>query len=109
MIPSGMWPHISIDEINSLTEDEADCLLYICNTLYPIKLPESSEPIGLNIIRYAQRSSIIDRVTQACSVVTEEGKPIYNGLRSKLGLPVPEIKEGTKEILSGSVTGSNVQ
>lgn len=108
MIPIGLWPHIKIEEINSLTEDEADMLLYICNVLYPIKLPESSEPINLNIIRHAKRPAIIDRVTQACSVITEEGKPIYNGLRGKLGLPIPEIKEEVKEILNGPVTGSNV-
>jgi hypothetical protein len=111
MIPSGLWSHISIEEINSLTEDETDVLLYICNVLYPIKLPEATEehPITLNHIRYAQRNAIIGRVIQACSVVTEEGKEVYNGLRTKLGLPVPEIKEESKEILSGSLTGSNVQ
>lgn len=119
MIPPRLWPHVSIEEINSLTEDEVDILLYICNILYPIRPPTPSEtnphPITLNLIRCAQKQSVISRVMQACSAVTEEGKPIYNGLRTKLGIPNPPeptpepIKEEPKQILIGPPSGSVVQ
>lgn len=91
MIPAGLWPHITIDEINSLSEDEAFMILYICNVWAPIRPPVPSEndqhPITLNLIRYARREAILDRVKQAESVVKEEHKEIYNGLKTKLKVP----------------------
>ncbi len=122
-LPVCYFPHIKIEEVSSLTEDEASMLLYICNVWAPIKLPQCKEehPITLNLIRCAQRSAIIDRVIQAHSVISEEGKEIYNSLRTKLNIPNPsptpipiteqskeKTKESEKEILNGPTTGSNV-
>lgn len=88
MIPTGLWPHITIDEINSLSEDEAFMLLYFCNVLAPIRPPMPSEedtyPITLNVIRYAKRESILDKVKQSEPNIKEEFKEIYNGLKTKL-------------------------
>jgi len=88
MIPAGLWPHITMDEINSLSEDEAFMLLYICNVWAPIRPPVPSEddphPITLDLIRYVRKEAILDRVKQAESTVKEEHKEIYNGLKTKL-------------------------
>ena len=79
-----------MEEINSLTESEADMLLYICNVWAPIKPPMPTEddphPINLNVIRYAKRPSILDRIKQSESVIKEESKEIYNGLKTKLNV-----------------------
>jgi hypothetical protein len=89
-IPAVMWPHIRMEEINSLTEQESDMLLYICNVWAPIRPPtpepEDPYPISLDIIRYAKRESIIDRIKQAETIIKEESKEIYNGLKTKLGI-----------------------
>jgi len=88
MIPVGLWSHVTIDEINSLSEDEAFMLLYFCNVWAPIRPPVSStedpHPITLNLIRYVRREAILDRVKQSESIVKEEYKEIYNGLKTKL-------------------------
>jgi hypothetical protein len=88
MIPAGLWPHITIDEINSLSEDEAFMLLYLCNVWAPIRPPVSSAddpyPVTLNLIRYCKKEAVFDRIKQAESVIKEEHKEIYNGLKTKL-------------------------
>lgn len=88
MIPSGMWPHITIDEINSLSEDEAFMLLYLCNVWAPIRPPvpstEDPYPITLNLIRCSKKEAIFDRIRQAEPIIKEEFKEIYNGLKTKL-------------------------
>lgn len=88
MIPPGMFPHITIEEINSLSEDESFMLLYLCNVWAPIRPPVSSEedphPISLNLIRYAKRNAIVDRIKQSEPLIKEEFKEIYNGLKTKL-------------------------
>jgi hypothetical protein len=88
MIPSGMLPHITIEEINSLSEDEAFMLLYLCNVWAPIRPPVSSEedphPVSLNLIRYANKNAVIDRIKQSEPLIKEEFKEIYNGLKTKL-------------------------
>jgi len=90
MIPSCLWPHISIDEINSLSEDESFMLLYLCNVWAPIRPPMPSEddphPITLNLIRYVKRNAITDRIKQAEPIVKEEYREIYNGLKTKLSV-----------------------
>ena len=89
--PLGMFPHISIEEINSLSEDEAFMLLYLCNVWAPIRPPTPSEedpyPVNLNLIRYANKNAILDRIKQAEPIVKEEFKEIYNGLKTKLKVP----------------------
>lgn len=88
LIPLGLWPHITIEEMDSLTEQESDMLLYICNVWAPVRPPVPSEedpyPMTLNLIRYVRREAILDRIKQAESVVKEEHKEIYNGLKMKL-------------------------
>jgi len=88
LIPIGFWPHITLEEMGSLTEQESDMLLYICNVWAPIKPPNSSEtdkyPITLDIIRYTNKIAIIDRIKQIESQIKEESKEIYNGLKMKL-------------------------
>lgn len=88
MIPQGMFPHITLDEINSLSEDEAFMLLYLCNVWASIRPPTPSEedpyPVTLNLIRCVNRHAILDRIKQAESIVKEECKEIYNGLKTKL-------------------------
>lgn len=83
-----MFPHITIEEINSLSEDESFMLLYLCNVWAPIRPPVSSEedphPISLNLIRYAKRNAIVDRIKQSEPLIKEEFKEIYNGLKTKL-------------------------
>lgn len=93
MIPPSLHRHITVEEINSLSEDEVDMLLYICNVWAPIKPPMPTEdnayPVTLNIIRSTIKEAVIDRVTQANSVISDEGKEVYNSLKTKLGIINP--------------------
>lgn len=93
MIPALLWPHITIEEINSLTDEEAGMLLYIVNVWAPIRPPIPTEnrpyPISLTLVRAVHRNAVIDRIIQACTVIKDEGKEIYNNLRTKLGIPNP--------------------
>lgn len=125
MIPSELWPHVTIEEINSLTEDESCMLLFICNVWAPIRPPmpteENPHPLSLDLIRSARRIAIIDRVIQAKPIIKDESIEIYNGLRIKLNIPNPPpeppkepVVEPPKEpqnseINNGPVTGSNIQ
>jgi hypothetical protein len=90
MIPAHLLPHIRIEEINSLSEDEAFMLLYLCNVWAPIRPPTPSEddpyPMTLNLIRSVKRVAIVDRIKQSESIVKEEYKEIYNGLKTKLSV-----------------------
>lgn len=104
-----MFPHITIDEVNSLSESEADMLLYICNIWAPIKLPPATEqdphPITLNLIRYGKRNAILDRIKQSESVIKEEYKEIYIGIKTKFGMVIDELKktEPASEPTTGSI------
>lgn len=88
-----LYPHITIDEVNSLTTDEKDLLLIICNIWAPIHppmpSPEDPYPITLNIIRATKREAILDRVIQAEKIIKDEAKEVYSGLRYKLNIPLP--------------------
>lgn len=85
-----MHLHFTIEEIGLLTESEKDVILYICNVLFPYDLPTADEtnpyPISLNLIRYAKRESVIEKIKQAESHIKDEYKEIYNGLKTKLGV-----------------------
>lgn len=122
MIPSELWSHVTIEEINSLTEDESCMLLFICNVWAPIRPPMPTEgdpfPLSLDLIRSARRVAIIDRVIQAQPIIKDESIGIYNGLRIKLNIPDPPTPEPPKEpvteppnseINNGPTTGSNIQ
>lgn len=75
-----------MEEISSLTEQELDVLLYICNVIKPIKPPAPEGEVTLNIIRAAKRESILNRVKECESMFKEEHKPIIDGLKTKLGI-----------------------
>jgi len=102
------FQHISIDEIKSLSEDEANILLYICNIWAPItpfiSTPEEPYPVSLNIIRYARKESILDRVIQAEPTIKDGARSIYESLRNKLSIPV--VKKVEETTVSGSIDTS---
>lgn len=110
MLPSVMWPHISIEEVNSLNENEADMLLFICNVWAKISPPVSVEddpyPINLNVIRYAKRQSILDRVKQAESIIKDESRSIYEALCNKLSIPIEKKVDVISEPVKMNSTGS---
>jgi len=108
--PALLYAHITIEEINSLTIDERDLLLIICNIWAPIRPPVPTEdnpyPISLNLIRATRRECIIDRIVQAEKVIIDSALPVYIELRKKLSIPgevkIPEVvpivvKEEIKE------------
>ena len=94
--PALLFPHITIEEINSLTTDEKDLLLMICNIWAPIRPPmpsiEDPYPISLNMIRSTRKECILDRIIKAEKVITDLARPIYIELRKKLSIPL-EIDE----------------
>ncbi len=96
-----MHAHISIEEMNSLTEAETDMLLYICNVLYPIRPPVPTEhnkhPITDTYIRSANKDFILARVIESESAISETGKEVYNTLRNKLSIPLEKKVEQTQE------------
>jgi len=106
-----MFKHITIEEMNSLNEDEKILLLCICNIWAPIRPPmpstEDPYPITLNIIRYTIREAVLDRIIQAEKVIKLEAKSIYENLCLKLKIPRPEVvKETVKEVEKTEVSGS---
>jgi hypothetical protein len=92
-----LYAHITLQELDSLTEQEKDMLFYICNVLFPIRPPfpteEDKYPVATCFILAAIRDSVIQRITSAEPKIKEEALEIYNGLRSKLGLSLVEIKK----------------
>ena len=88
--------HISIEQMRDLTLEEQEMLLYICNVSFPMFPPMPSEtnpyPINLNLIRYANKDSVMERIVKSAELINDSGREIYNGLCSKFGLPLLEIK-----------------
>ncbi len=106
MIPQSLYQHITIEDIEGLSEQEADMLLYICNVWAPIRPPmpteEDPHPINLNMIRVIRKPAVLDRVRQAESIIKDEARLIYESLRNKFGIPV----EKPPIVLTAETTGS---
>jgi hypothetical protein len=107
ILPPTMFQHITIEEIHSLTEDELDMLIFICNIWAPIRPPivESGETyLGITHIRSAKRDSILDRVIQAEKIVAPVGMEIYEELRKKLSIPVVKnIERATEPFIMNNI------
>lgn len=92
--------------MKSLSSDEQDMLLYVCNVIFPIRppTPSGSEPypVTLTMVRATEKNSILERIKQAEPQIKDEGRLVYEGLREKLGIPVEKKVVSEKTEVTGS-------
>ena len=74
---------MKIETLKSLTEDELALLLTLANSCSPRILPYEMKPSDLCFICDRKFKDILNKAKEN---LNEEGKPIFDGLSSKLGL-----------------------
>lgn len=74
---------MTLDQIHSLNKDETAMLWYIINKVSPIFSTFELDPQLFSTIN---KHRLIDRVSTAESLIKEEHRPIYDGLKSKIGM-----------------------
>lgn len=88
---------MTLNQLESLTEDELAIALYVVNTLRPVKPPIEIPPRGLT---WFKKGMLEQKLVECFNNVNPEAHPIYSSLLSKLGVK-HEIKYETKR--SGSL------
>jgi hypothetical protein len=74
---------MTLEQLHSLTEDELSLLWFIVNKIgQPIVRYELDPPLFTSI----EKQQLINRVLTAESSLSEEGKPIYESLKTKMGI-----------------------
>lgn len=80
---------MTLNQLNSLDEQELSMLLYICNVLAPLDIPKIQfEPRQLTWIRH---DMLINKLLNSFKSVNLEGHATYISLMQKLGVKI-EIK-----------------
>ncbi len=72
---------MTIDQLNSLNQDETDMLWFILNVVKPSILPYEFNP---NIFLYIDHQRLMDRFNQCEQYVKDEYKMVYNTLKIKI-------------------------
>jgi len=75
---------MTLDQLDSLTEDELVMALYIVNHLFPVSLVGEISPRGLTWFR---KGELEKKIQQAFPHIKREAHPVFSGLLNKLGLP----------------------
>jgi hypothetical protein len=74
---------MTLEQLNSLNEDETAMLWYVINKVNPIlSTVELDPPLFPSI----NKQRLMDRVSTAESLIKEEHRPIYDGLKFKMGM-----------------------
>src|SRR5690348_8372078 len=85
-----MMPKMTLNELETLTEDELALALYIVNVIEPVQVPKMEfEPRHLT---WFKRDALIQKLLRAVPRMHPEGHPIFISLMAKIGVTV-EIKQ----------------
>jgi len=74
---------MTLDQIRSLNEDETAMLWFIINKVSPILSTVELDPPLFSTIN---KHRLMDRVSKSESLIKEEHRPIYDGLKFKMGM-----------------------
>lgn len=99
---------MTLNQLQSLTDDELAMALYIVNNINPLTIPPG--PLDPRDLTWFKHSFLIQRFIDAFSKLKPEGHATYKSLMEKLGMkveinPIPEnpIPEKILPEDSGSV------
>lgn len=92
---------MTLEQLSSLTEDELDLALYVCNVIAPPFTGMEIPPRGLTWFR---PGALEQKLVSCFNKVLPEAHPIYSSLLTKLNVQ-HEIKKNETPV-SGSVSGS---
>lgn len=77
-----------IGQLESLTNDELSLLLYVVNVLEPLSVPKIE--IKPKELLWYKHDVLLWKLTQIQSKLTDEGKPIFESLMTKLNQTLQE-------------------
>ena len=77
---------MTINQLHTLTEDELEMLLYVCNVINPLDVPE----IQLTAIQltWIKHTFLLKKITDSFPKIKNESHAIYKSLLEKLGLHI---------------------
>lgn len=84
---------MTLDQLQSLTEDELCIALHVVNFIKPVKPPIEISPIGLTWFR---KGFLETKLIESVSWIKPEGLAAYSSLLTKLGIQ-HEIKQQIPE------------
>ena len=94
---------MTLEQLSSLTEDELDLALYVCNVVSPPIQGMEIPPCGLTWFR---KGALEQKLLAIFPKVLPEAHPIYSSLLTKLNVQ-HEIKQEQPPLpVTGSITGS---
>ncbi len=92
---------MTLNQLESLTEDEVAFCLYVVNTLFPPDSPKME--FQTRHLTWFRKGVLEQKIQQAFPHVKREGHPVFSSLLNKLGVP-HEIRYETRP---QETTGSN--
>lgn len=110
---------MTLSQLETLTEDELGLILYVVNTLDPVKVPPIQfEPKHLVWFKH---DALIQKILKIFPQLKEEGHAIYSSLLTKLGVqheikkqanhqpaPLVETTGSLDSCISGSATSGSL-
>jgi len=76
---------MTLNQLNSLDENELSICLYVMNILHPVKPPIEISPRGLTWIKH---DVLVKKLLDVFQQVKPEYHPLYSSLMQKLGIKV---------------------
>lgn len=109
------WPHLSIEEVKSLSADELDMLLYLVNVEFPVMGFAKSEinphPVSEKLLTTIHREALKQMLDSVFPKITDEGKLIYESLKQKIEKTYEpkrdEPNSGSSEPIESGKTGND--
>lgn len=100
---------MTLDQLNSLTDEELGMALYIVNVLKPIETNPNLSPRLLTAIKHP---ALVQKIVESFDLVKPEAHEVYSSLLKKLGVEFKiekkEDKENDKSELQTEQSGSVV-
>jgi len=96
-----------INQLGLLTEQELSLVLYVVNVLEPLQSPKIE--LGLKELPWLKHESLIWKLKQHQSKLTDEGKEIFNSLMTKLNKTPQQENEDYERATNTQLTQSEFQ
>ncbi len=96
-----------ISQVELLTEQELSLLLYVVNILEPLQSPKIE--LGLKELPWLKHESLIWKLNQHQSNLTDEGRIIFHSLMLKLNKSPQQEREDYERATNTELTQSEFQ
>lgn len=98
--------NMTLNQLESLTEDELAMCLYVVNVVDPLKLPEMN--VAPRHLTWFRHEMLVKKLVNSYNTVLPEGRATYISLLNKLGYNEIKLEEPKAEATASAAPSGSV-